>query len=47
MDVVHLINKTLSYADIQWILGGDAQIIKYSERGNFYGIDQLPPDEKD
>ena len=47
MDVVRLINKALSDEDIQRILGSDAKIIKYSELGNLYDIDQLLPDEKD
>ena len=47
MDVVRLINKALSDADIQRILVGDVEITKYSELGNLYDIDQLLPDEKD
>ncbi len=47
MDVVGLINKTLSDADIQKMLGGDASIIKEVQLGSFYDIDQLLPDEKD
>ena len=47
MDVVRLINKALSNADFQNILGGDAKIIKYSELGNPYDIDQLLPGDKD
>ncbi len=43
MDVVRLINKAASDEDIQRILGGDAQITKYSELGNLYDIDQLLP----
>ncbi len=47
MDVARLINKALSNDDIQRILGGAAKIIKYSELGHLYDIDQLLPDEKD
>ncbi len=47
MDVVRLINKALSYEDIQRILGGDAKIIKYSELGSLCDIDQLLPNQKD
>ncbi len=43
MDLVRIIKKALSDADIQWILGGDAKIIRYSEMENFYDIDQLLP----
>ena len=44
---MRLINKALSYEDIQRILGGDAKIIKYAELGNLCDIDQLLPGEKD
>ncbi len=47
MDVVRLINKALSDADIQRILGSDAKVIKYSELGNLYDIDQLLPHERE
>ena len=47
MDVVRLVNKAISDADIQRILGGDAKIIKYSELSHLYDVDQLLPDEKD
>ena len=40
MDVLRLVNKALSDADIQRILGG-VKIIKYSELGHLYDIDQL------
>jgi hypothetical protein len=39
--------KPLSDEDIQRILRNDAKIIKYSEPGHFYDIDQLLPWEKD
>ena len=39
--------KTLSDEDIQRILGGDAKIIKYSELGHLYVIDQLLTTDKD
>ena len=41
------INKPLSDTDIQKILGSDTKIIKYSELGHLYDIDQLLPNEKD
>ena len=47
MDVLRLVNKALSDADIQRILGGDAKIIKYSELGHLYDIDQLLTNDKD
>ena len=47
IDIVRLINKALSDEDIQRILGGDAKIIKYTELGQLYDIDQLLPNEKD
>ncbi len=47
MDVERLINKALSDEDIQRILGGDAEIIKYSELGNLHDADQLLPREED
>ncbi len=47
MDTVELINKALSDVDIQRILVGDANIIKYSELGNLYDTDQMLTDEKD
>ena len=47
MDVLRLITKALSDEDIQRILGGDAKIIKYSELGALYDIDQLLPGDKD
>ncbi len=47
MDVVRLINKTLSDEDIHNILGGDAEIVKYAELGEICDIDQLLPREKD
>ena len=40
-------NKALSDEDIQRILGGDAKIIKYSELGYLYDIDQLLTSDKD
>ncbi len=45
--MVRLINKALSDEDIQRNLGADAKIIKYSELGNLYDIEQLLPDDKD
>ncbi len=47
MEIVRLINKPLSDTDIQKILGSDTKIIKYSELGHLYDIDQLLPNEKD
>ena len=47
MEITRLIHKPLSDADIQKILGPDAKIIKYSELGDLYDIDQLLPNEKD
>ena len=47
MDVVRLVNKALSDEDIQRILGGVAKIIKYSELGHLYDIDQLLTNDKD
>ena len=47
MDVARLINRALSDADTQRILGSDAEIIKCAELGNLCDIDQLLPDEKD
>ena len=47
MEIVKLISKALSDEDIQKILGGDAKIIKYSELGHLYDIDQLLPGDKD
>jgi hypothetical protein len=47
MDALKLINKALSDEDIQRILGGDAKIIKYSELGHLYDIDQLLTNDKD
>ena len=46
MDVVRLVNKALSDEDIQRILGGDAKIIKYSELGHLYDVDQLLANDK-
>ncbi len=46
MDGVRLINKALSDADTQRILGGDAEITEHAELGNLYDIDQLLPGEK-
>ena len=46
MDAVRLVNKALSDADIQRILGGDTKIIKYSELAHLYDIDQLLPGER-
>ncbi len=47
MDEVRLINKAVSDADIQKILGGDAKIVEYDELWNLCDIDQLLPREKD
>ncbi len=47
MDVVRLINETLSNEDVQRILGRDAEIIDYSELGYLCDIDQLLPGEND
>ncbi len=46
MDVLRLVNKALSDADIHRILGG-VKIIKYSELGHLYDIDQLLTQDKD
>ena len=46
MDVLRLVNKALSDADIQRILGG-VKIIKYSELGHLYDVDQLLTQDKD
>ncbi len=37
MGVVRLINKALSYVDIQRIPGSDAKMIEHFEMGNLYG----------
>ena len=42
-----MVNKALSDEDIQRIVGGDAKIIKYSELGHVYDIDQLLTNDKD
>ncbi len=47
MDVVRLLAKAPSDADIRKIPGGDAKITQYAELGNLYDVDQLTPDEKD
>lgn len=47
MEIVRLINKALSDADIQRILGSDTKIIKYAELEALHDIDQLLPGEKD
>ncbi len=47
MDVVRFINESLSCENIQRFLRGDANIIKYSEPGNLYDIDQLLTDDMD
>ena len=45
--MLRLVNTALSDEDIQRILGGDAKIIKYSELGHLYDIDQLLTNDKD
>ena len=47
MEVLALVNKSLSDADIQRTLGGDAKTIKYSELGHLYDIDQLLTNDKE
>jgi hypothetical protein len=41
MEILRLISKLLSDADIRRILGNDTKIIKYAELANLYDIDQL------
>ena len=47
MDVLRLVSKALSGADITRILGGRLKIIKYSELGHLYDVDQLLTQDKD
>ena len=47
MEILRLIHKPLSDADIRKILGTDTKIIKYSELGDLSDIDQLLPNDKD
>jgi hypothetical protein len=47
MYITKLINKALSDADLQRILGGDAKIIKYSELSHLNDLDELLPKDKD
>ena len=47
MDILRLVTKALSDEDVQRILGGGVKIIKYSELGHLYDIDQLLTQDKD
>jgi hypothetical protein len=47
MYITKLINKALSDADLQRILGGDTKIIKYSELSHLNDLDELLPKDKD
>ena len=47
MYITKLINKALSDADLQRILGDDAKIIKYSELSHLNDLDELLPKDKD
>ena len=47
MSVLKLIQKPLSYLDIQRFLGKDIKIIKYTELGRYYDLDDFLIDEID
>ena len=47
MHIAKLINKALSDADLQRILGDDTNIIKYSELSHLNDLDELLPKDKD
>ena len=47
MYITKLINKALSDADLQRILGDDTKIIKYSELSHLNDLDELLPKDKD
>ena len=47
MDVVQIINKTLSDDDIGTILGADAKIIRYSELRHIDDLDDLLTQDMD
>ena len=43
MDIVKLVHKALSDADIRTILGENTKIIKYSELSKYRDLDDLLP----
>ena len=47
MSVLKLMQKPLSDLDIQRILGKDIKIIKYTELGRYYDLDDFLIDEID